>query len=651
LVTPRDPEKPDRNLAAIGLFIIGCYFFRLTRHALSTGFSSDDLMNLHRSWFFPLRALVKANLLFFLPSDFGRPMGSLCYRSIFYFAGFHGALFHAAGLTILLANIFLTYAVARRLSGSRLAALAAALLLSYERRWTPLYFDTGYIYDVLCYFFTFAALLWYIAIRQKNRVPRIAESAALLALFVCALNSKEMAIALPAVLALYELLYGLIDGPRRAVWLIAITGAMTVAFMAGRAGPMVSNAAYRPEIGLTRFLATTSHFLNEIFVLNDWFTPPLTLAFCGALLVVALAARLRPLIFAWAFTAITALPIAFVPPRNGPQYYIPFFGCALYAGCAISGIAATLRGAIQPPHLIVQLLRPIVQTLRRTVQTPRPVVQAPRPAIQPPRPTVQPPRPTVHPPRPTLQPPYWAERAAAACLLLAIAWPLYAYYKKLGMSDVASMSEDSPVWMSLAAQMRALRPALPPDARLLFLNDPMMPNIYDMDFLVRLTYRDRSLMVDRAKTMPQRPSPRQMQGYDAVFDYHSGKLTELPQRVAIHPAILEFFDADWKAIDANHPAHPGDHIIAKAADLGPTDPEASAGEAFPHDPFAESILRLNLRVNGRRAEVPQHLGSPGEVNIYRFDFRIPPQTEAGMAQVQLTVGGQSAPPAVIPVRH
>jgi hypothetical protein len=70
-------------------------------------------------------------------------MGSLWYRSIFHFAGFNGALFYAAALAILLANIFLAYAVVRRLSGSPLAALAAALFLSYERRWRPLYFNTG----------------------------------------------------------------------------------------------------------------------------------------------------------------------------------------------------------------------------------------------------------------------------------------------------------------------------------------------------------------------------------------------------------------------------------------------------------------------------------------------------------------------------
>jgi len=593
LVEAPDTEKSDRNLAAIGLFLIGSYFFLLTRQTLSTGFSSDDLMNLHRSWFFPLRALVKANLLFFLPSDFGRPIGSLWYRSIFYFAGFHGAPFHAADLALLLANIFLTYAVARRLSGSRLAALATALLLSYERRWAPLYFDTGYIYDVLCYFFTFAAMLLYIVIRQKNRAPGIAESAALLVLFVCALNSKEMAIALPAVLALYELLYS----RRRAMRLIAVGAIVTVVFMAGRAAAMVANPAYRPEIGWTRFDRTTEHFLNELFVLTDWFTPPLALVFCGALLIAALAAKSKPLTFAWTFTAITALPIAFVPPRDGSQYYIPLFGCALYAGCAISGIAAWLR---------------------RIVRTS----------------------------------PHWIERAAAACLLLTIALPLFAYYKNVGMRDVTSMFQDSPVWMSFAAQMRSLHPAMPPDARLLFLNDPMLPDFYDLEFLVRLNYRDRSLTIDRAKTMPRSPSPRQMQGYDAVFDYHAGKLTEVPLlAVGIHPAILGFFDADWTAIDANHPAHPSEHIIAKAADLGPTDPEVPREEPFPHSPFAQSILHLNLSVNGRRVDVPQHLGSPGEVNIYRFDFRIPPQTEAGMAQVQLSVGGQSAPPAAIAVRH
>lgn len=594
----RDTGKYDRRLAAAAILLIGCYFFRLTRHALRIGFSGDDLMNLHRSWFFPLRALVKANLLFFLPSDFIRPMGSVWYRSIFHFAGFHGAPFHAADLAVLLANIFLTYAVARRLSGSRLAALAAALLSCYRRNSEALYFDTGYVYDALCYFFMFAALLWYIVIRQRNRTPGIGETAALLALFVCALNSKEMAVALPVVLALYEFLYQ----QRRSMRTLVVMGAMTAAFIAGRTGALATDEAYRPLFTWARFMQTNSHFLNDLFNLDSWFTPPLVVVFGGALLIAAAIAKSKPLIFAWAFVMATAMPIAFVPPRGASQYYIPTFGCALYAGCAIAGIAAWWGHTVS----------------HRTVP----------------------------------RPPYWAERAAAAGLLLAIAWPLYGYYKKVGMRDVTSMSEESPVWMSLAADLRTLRPTMPPDARLLFLNDPVRAEKEDMIFLVRLTYRDRSLAVDRGKRMPQRPGQRQMQAYDAVFDYQAGRLTEIPQpAVAIHPAMLGFFDADWKPIDVHHPAHPGDHIIAKAAGLGPTDPEVARGEAFPRNPFAESILNPHVWVNGRPARVPQHFGSPGEVNIYRFDFRIPAETESGMAQVQLTAGGQTAPPAAIPVRR
>jgi hypothetical protein len=340
-------------------------------------------------------------------------------------------------------------------------------------------------------------------------------------------------------------------------------------------------------------MQTNGQFLNELLVTHSWFTPRLVVAFWISLLAIALAAKSKPLLFAWAFTMATAMPIAFVLPRGASQYYIPTFGCALYAGCALAAVGERWGGRIRQPIL---------------------------------------------------------RRAAAACLLLAIMWPLYTYYRKVGRQDVVSMSLESPVWMSLAAGMRALRPAMPPDARVLFLNDPMLPNVEDMLFLVRLNYRDRSLAVDRAKLLPQPPSARQMQGYDAVFDYRSGRLTEVPQpAVAIHPSMLEFFDADWQAIGAKHPAHPGDRIITKAADLGPTDPEVSAGQPFPRNPFAESILRPNVRVNGRPAIVPQHFGSPGEVNIYRFDFRIPPQTGAGMAQVELTVGGHSAPIAAIPV--
>ena len=61
------------------------------------------------------------------------------------------------------------------------------------------------------------------------------------------------------------------------------------------------------------------------------------MAFWGALLLVAALAKSKPLLFSWAFFMITAMPIAFVLPRGASQYYIPIFGCALYAGCGLAG--------------------------------------------------------------------------------------------------------------------------------------------------------------------------------------------------------------------------------------------------------------------------------------------------------------------------
>ena len=55
----------------------------------------------------------------------------------------------------LLTNIALVYALARRLADSRFAGLVTALLFAYQERWASLYFDTGYVYDVLCGFFLF----------------------------------------------------------------------------------------------------------------------------------------------------------------------------------------------------------------------------------------------------------------------------------------------------------------------------------------------------------------------------------------------------------------------------------------------------------------------------------------------------------------
>ena len=519
-------------------------------------------------------------------------MGEAWHRAIYFFAGFRAGPFHAADLALLLANILLVYSVARRLAESRFAALTAALLFAYQQRWAALYFDTGYIYDVLCGFFLFASLLMYIRVRQSGRMPPPIEYATVAALFVCALNSKEMAVALPVAVLLYEVVFE----RRRHLVTAAVMSAVTIVYIAGRTGQLTGNPAYRPQFTFARFTETSAHFLDELFAANDWFTVAGTLAFVAGLLLFALIVRSKPLIYAWAFTAASALPIAFVPPRGGPQYYIPLFGCALYAGC-LAALAANRLGRVWAPN-------------------------------------------------------FWMERAAAAAALIAIAWPIYSHGKFVALRGITSITEESPVVMSLAARLRQLHPALPTNARLLFLNDPIAPNLEDLLFIVRLVYRNRTIEVERVSRTHSPPTSRQMQAYDAVFDYDAYGLTEVRQpALALEPRILRFFDAEWKPITAAYAAKRGSRIIAFAKDLGPTRPEVAGGEPFPRDPLATALLRLSVTVNERPATVVGQLGNPGEVNIYRFDFILPTATEPGLAKVKISAAGAISPAAEIPVAH
>ena len=582
-------ERFDRWLVAAGLVFIGIYFFRLTRPSLRAGFSPDDCMNLYRAWFFPLASLIKANLLFFLPSDFIRPLAEAWYRAIYLFAGFRPAPFHASDMAFLLANIFLVYSLARRIAESRFAGLITALLFAYQQRWTPVYFDTGYIFDVLCAFFFFAALLFYIRIRQQGRAPRAHEFVLIVALYISALNSKEMAVALPGAIALYELLFE----RRRQFATTVVTVAMAAIFAAGRTGALTANQAYKPQFNLNRFLETSGHFANELAA-NDRFSGAGALGVAATLLLAALLLRSKPAVYAWAFAVLTALLIAFVPPRGGPQYYIPLFGCALYAASMID---------LAAQHAL--RLRPL---------------------------------------------PFWLPRAAAAALLLAIEWPIYSRGKYVALREVTSITEESPVVMSLSRRLREYDPSLPSGARLLFLHDPIAPNLEDLLFIVSLTYRDRTIEVDRLARMHPAPTARQMQAYNAVFDYSASGLIEIAQpKLGLQPRILKFFDADWRPITSATPARPGSRVIALAADLGPTVPEVALGARFPGEPFALPLARIAATVDDHPAPTLNKLAQPGEINIYRCDILLPNRLATGLAKIKISAAGYISPAAELPV--
>src|SRR6266496_139799 len=149
--------RPDREqvFSAGALTCIAAYFLLLAHASLDAYFSPDDCMNLHEAWVAPLFSVIKANFLFFSSAPIHRALGGLWYRAIYQVAGFDAAPFHAIYLLLLISNILVTYAVARQLTGNRLAGLLTSALAAYQPGFKALYFDTGYVYDVLCYFFYF----------------------------------------------------------------------------------------------------------------------------------------------------------------------------------------------------------------------------------------------------------------------------------------------------------------------------------------------------------------------------------------------------------------------------------------------------------------------------------------------------------------
>jgi hypothetical protein len=603
--------------SAAGPLFVAAYFLALTYRAVYTYLTPDDFLAIYQSWTQPVRALLKANILFFLPTDIARPMSALWYRLIYTISGLHPVPFKVVSLAILVASIFLTYAVARRLADSRTAGTLTALFLAYHGEAVYLYSDTGFEADVLCYFFYFSAVFVYLRARVENRFPSSRELVACCALYVCALNSKELAVSLPVFLLLYELIYHNPKEPwswRHGLGVLA-TGLITLALLAGKMlapiSLMQSNPAYRPAITWAQFMKTSLAFTSRLFLRPDAFTPVTLILLWLLLAAIAWLSRSRALRFAWLFLMLSPLPVAFILPRGVAQYYIPRFGWSLYAGALI--------------NLVISAI------LRRF--------------------------PSKHPFRTRT----WVG-AAVVVLLAAISYPFWRAYQPWNPTSVLMEGEMN---RSTVRQLRRLEPQLPHDSRLLFFDDPYRPDWYNLTFVVRLLYNDRSIVVHRGKpeiVEMERPTgaltSATLASYDHVIDYRGGYYRELRapwDRGPIPAIVIEWgkpliFHQDWTPVDRDHPAFAGERVIVRAMDLGETLPPVAPGQPFPQDHYPRVATEVGARFNGTRAEVQVQIGWPGEVNRYRIDIRVPVNVPRGLSWLDLTANGVTGPAIEIPVR-
>jgi hypothetical protein len=455
-----------RRTAFAGLILAWFFFFNWD--AVGTPFGADDMMNIAAHWRpNPWQLLYSPFLLW---RDFHRPLGGLFYVPIFSKFGLNPWPFHAALLVVLLVNAALLYRLARVLGGTELVAWLAALIAAYHAGLVNLYWDTAHVYDALCAVFFSAALICYVGGRIDGRPLTFGRTAAFLALFLCGLNSKEMAVTLPAVLFAYELFY---HREHRSWRVPVIAAVLSAVFLWGRVlHGLIGQAAYAPSASWGRLLEFQQHAWRNLLLLDrdpGWIT---VLSIWAGLTYLAFR-RDRPVLrLCWAILVLTPLPIEFLEGRGEAVLAVPLIGAAIFAAVLFTDFAWTIADAFKGEPLFVGLSRD----------------------------------------------------GRVACIVAA-GLLLFAVRNQAVKNAVPEWKfNNGRASNAMIAQFRALNPRVRPHSTVVFLNDPF--DQWDMALIAELWFHDRSLNIRLQKKTPL--SEAELRKADYLFDYRDGKL--LPVR-------------------------------------------------------------------------------------------------------------------------
>ncbi len=449
---------------AFAAFLLA-WFLYFTHDGLRVHFAVDDIGNMAHYYRGGPVALTISQFTVWR-GDY-RPMGGLFYVPILTFAGLDPVPYQVLLLAILLVNVYFVYRFARRLGAGELAAWLAALVVAYHAGLHNLYYNAAFVYDALCCFFYLAAFLYYLRVRESITLY---QGVLFLALDLCALNSKEMAVTLPLVLLVYEWIYNRRGPTRLVLWSAALTAVDVFGKVFGP-DALVNAEAYHPVLALRRVRDFQRLSLGDL--LFGWGS-----GWGGILLLWAVLAYLawrrdRPMLrFLWWFMLLTPLPIEFLVGKSQACLYIPMVGWAIF-------------GAV----VFVDLAEALARVLEREP---------------------------------------WGKRlghTGVVALLVAIGVFLWARqnreYKRTQAEPVmASLGHES--W-DVIEQFRAVNPHVRTGSKVAFLDDPF--HSWDMLFVAELWFRDRSLDIRVARHGPL--TPDELARMDYVFTFQDGKLVEL----------------------------------------------------------------------------------------------------------------------------
>jgi len=361
--SPPDGRNQFNPIDVLCVIVLILYFLHFALPALNGGFVEDEIIALWIHWYPGALKSLWANICFW--KGIGRPGGAVYYLPLYHFFGLNPQPYRIAQISILAASIPIAYYLARLIASSRSIAFLVVLAFCYHSQLVTLVFSGAFSYDVLCGFFYFAALTYYIHIREKGLLLRPIQGVGFLALYICALNAKEMAVTLPVVVFIYELLKyprG-VERPKFSRWILhcaspALAAGMITAIYCynkiyglGFAGNFSTEViVYRlnparpdswtiatllepftPHYTWHRFVESNTRFFSELFYLgpNHVLTGEMLVAIWALLFAYAFLRRDHALQLMAFWVVVTPLPLAFLTPRGGGRLYIPLFGWAM----------------------------------------------------------------------------------------------------------------------------------------------------------------------------------------------------------------------------------------------------------------------------------------------------------------------------------
>jgi hypothetical protein len=159
-----------------------------------------------------------------------------------------------------------------------------------------------------------------------------------------------------------------------------------------------------------------------------------------------------------------------------------------------------------------------------------------------------------------------------------------------------------------------------------------------------------SVPAPRATSMAEDPSYRRLNGGGGQrFVLHIIPMF-VPQVAvtAAGPAVTH--SSDFTIVTASKPAAAGEVLSILASGLGPATLGVDPGQPFPPSPLAAVNSPVEVKVNGKAAEVLAAVGLPGVADGYQVNFRVPSDTARGPASIQISAAWIAGAPVSIAVQ-